>query len=357
MTLIRYTSLALAAASLAACGLQGTDSEEQDAQATENQAQQTDRDGYDDEQTAAREEARFEDGKVELTLPDGVTREALGDRTDEMLVVQVLLDQTAHAPGVIDGFGGDNTDDAIRYYRKANDLGDSTQVDEELLQALFDDAGGNIFRTYTVTEADAEGPCETLPEDFADMADLKQAGYETPLEMLAEKFHMDQDFLEALNPEADFGKAGTKLVIVSHGDGEPEGDVARIEIRKDDGRLVAFDDEDTMVASYPASIGSSEFPSPSGTMKVAAVAPEPNYTFDADKQEWGQDKTFVIQPGPNNPVGSTWIDLTKEGYGIHGTPDPHMIAKGNSHGCVRLTNWNATALAKAVKQGVDVVFA
>ena len=119
----------------------------------------------------------------------------------------------------------------------------------------------------------------------------------------------------------------------------------------------ALDEAGNMVASFPASIGSVEFPSPSGTMKVNAIAPEPNYTFDGDKQEWGPDGTYVLPPGPNNPVGGTWIDLSKDGYGIHGTPDPDFIAKGASHGCVRLTNWNAAALAKAVSQGVTVSFA
>ena len=107
--------------------------------------------------------------------------------------------------------------------------------------------------------------------------------------------------------------------------------------------LIAKNEAGDIVASYPATIGSSRFPSPSGTMEVVAVAPEPNYTFTSEGREWGPEGTYILPPGPNNPVGGTWIDLAKEGYGIHGSPDPQLIAKSNSHGCVRLTNWDAAA--------------
>ena len=359
MTTFKFAGLSLAIA-LAACGLQGTDNDkDKDEQAsTERKAPtQVARGGYDDARTAAEPEATVTDGKLSLKLPDGVTQEMLGDRTAEMIAVQAMLDHTHHAPGVIDGFGGGNTDSAIRYFRETHGMSANGGVDAKFLQTLFDETGGDVFRTYTVTERDAKGPYEKLPEDFADQAKMDAMGYETPLEMLAERFHMDAEFLEALNPDADFGKAGTKLVIVSHGNEKVPADIAKLEVRKGEGRLVAFDDAGDIVASFPASIGSVEFPSPSGSMAVNTVAPEPNYTFDGDKQDWGPDGTFIIPPGPNNPVGGTWIDLTKDGYGIHGTPDPDFIAKGASHGCVRLTNWNAAALAKVVKKGTKVVFA
>lgn len=314
------------------------------------------RGGYDDDGVAARAEARLVDGEVSLDLPQGVTTETLGDRTPTMLAVQVMLDRTAHAPGVIDGFDGGNTDRAIRYYREAHGMAPDGGADSELLEALFEDVGGDVFRTYTITAEDARGPYRAVPEEFADMAKLDALGYESPLEMLAERFHMDQEFLEALNPDADFDKAGTKLVIVSHGGGEIDGAIARIEVRKGEGSLVAFDDAGAIVASFPASIGSAQFPSPNGTMEVNTVAPRPNYTFKGDEQDWGPDGTYILQPGPNNPVGGTWIDLTKDGYGIHGTPEPDFIAKGGSHGCVRLTNWNAAALGRVIEKGVTVRF-
>ena len=359
MKTFQIASLALSAALLTACG----SSEDESAADAERQAgaerpaEQPERDGYDDPETASEAEARLVDGKVELSLPDGVTQEMMGERTAKMLAVQAMLDRTAHAPGVIDGFGGGNTDTAIRYFREAHGMSASGGVDTKFLEALFDETGGDIFRTYTVTEKDVAGSFDKMPDEFPQMAEMDKLGYETPLEMLAERFHMDRDFLKALNPDADFGKAGTKLVIVSHGDGAVQGEVAKIEVRGGDDRLVVMDDVGKILATYPATIGSTRFPSPSGTMKVTAIAPAANYTFKGDVQEWGPEGTYILPPGPNNPVGGTWIDLAKDGYGIHGSPDPQLIGKTASHGCVRLTNWNAAALAKAVSQGVTVTFA
>lgn len=315
-----------------------------------------DREGYDDEKEAAKNEATQTDGKLSVELPDNVTQEMLGERTKQMIAVQVMLDQSPHSPGVIDGLGGANTDRAIRYYRKANDLPDGRQVDDELVNALYSDVGGDIFRTYTVTEKDASKSFKDNPDDFEAMSKLDELSYETPLEMLAERFHMDQDFLQALNPDADFSKAGTKLVIVSHGNRTFDTEIATIEIRKGEATLVGLNESGQVLVSYPATIGSSKFPSPSGEMKVAALAMAPNYTFDPDDQKWGPDKTFILPAGPNNPVGGTWIDLGKDGYGIHGSPDPQMVAKNASHGCVRLTNWDVAELANAINTGIPVKF-
>ena len=118
----------------------------------------------------------------------------------------------------------------------------------------------------------------------------------------------------------------------------------------------AYGDNGRLLATYPATIGSSTFPSPDGAMEVTAIAAAPTYHFDPEGREWGPGKKLTIAAGPNNPVGGTWIDLSKEGYGIHGTPDPKLIGKTASHGCVRLTNWDAAELAKAVSKGTKVEF-
>ena len=118
----------------------------------------------------------------------------------------------------------------------------------------------------------------------------------------------------------------------------------------------AFDAAGTLLATYPGTIGSDRFPSPDGSMEVRAVAPAPTYYFDPSGRDWGPGKRLTIAAGPNNPVGGTWIDLTKEGYGIHGSPDPRLIGKTASHGCVRLTNWDAAELGRAVEQGTTVTF-
>ncbi|MCT2559803.1 L,D-transpeptidase family protein [Tsuneonella sp. YG55] len=293
---------------------------------------------------------------LEISLPDGVTMEMLGQRSLETVALQVMLDRSRHSPGVIDGYMGGNTRRAIRYYRQANGLPSGDRVDKPLLRSLVETQSGDIFRQYAITEEDLARSFDDNPQGFEEMAKRDRIGYETPLEMFAERFHMDRDFLAALNPEADFTQAGTRIVIVSHGDETLSADLDRIEVRKADNTVALFDGEGALVASYPSTIGSDEFPSPSGDMEVRAVAPEATYYFSPEGREWGPDKRLKIPPGPNNPVGGIWVDLTKEGYGIHGSPDPQMVGKRTSHGCVRLTNWDAHEVAGAVEKGVRVVF-
>lgn len=361
-----FASLAVSALTLTACS-RSDDAETDAATETDTAAVDTSaddeiganwasREGYDSDAEASREEASEQGGTLSLTLPDGVTQAMLGERTKRMIAVQVLLDKSNHSPGVIDGREGANTNRAIRYYREANGLAAGEGIDGELISALLDNHGGDVFRTYTVTEKDAATEFSDVPEEFPDMAKKDALGYESAREMLAERFHMDEDFLAALNPDADFAKAGTKLVIVSHGDDRIDADIAKVEVRKGEATVVGLDQAGKVLVSFPATIGSSDFPSPSGRMKVAAIAPEPNYTFDPDDQDWGPDETFILPPGPNNPVGGTWIDLGKDGYGIHGSLNPQMVAKEASHGCVRLTNWDAAAFAKALKTGTPVEF-
>lgn len=292
-----------------------------------------------------------------LSLPGGVPDAVFsGSRRKDVLAVQVMLDRSRHSPGVIDGYMGNNTRRAIRYYRRAYGLPSGGRIDERLMNSLLKTQGGDIFSSYTITQDDVDGPFYRIPSDMEEMAQMERVGWESPLEMLAERFHMDKDFLSALNPDANFSSAGTEIVVVSQGDEQINGDVAKIEIRKSDSSVVALNDAGDVLASYPATIGSAQFPSPSGLMEVAAVAPDANYTFDPAGREWGPDETLVIPPGPNNPVGGIWIDLTQQGYGIHGSPDPQLIGKTASHGCVRLTNWDADELAGAASQGVKVAF-
>lgn len=295
-------------------------------------------------------------GGLDLKLPSSVSKADLGGRDVRVMAVQVMLDRSRHSPGVIDGYKGANTRRAIRYYRMTNGLLKGDSIDEELVRSLLDTQSGDVFRTYTITDQDVSGPFEDIPSGFAEKAKLDELGYTSPREKLAERFHMDERFLSALNPGVDFSKAGTTINIVSHGDEKLGADVAKIEIRKGDTTIVALNGQGKILASYPATIGSDEFPSPSGTMKVNAIAAEPKYYFDPDDQEWGPDKRLEIAAGPNNPIGGTWIDLGKDGYGIHGSPDPSKVAKRASHGCVRLTNWDAEELALAVSVGVPVAF-
>ena len=128
----------------------------------------------------------------------------------------------------------------------------------------------------------------------------------------------------------------------------------------DEGRkqVFAYDGAGNLLAAYPASIGSTDTPSPSGLVNVERVALNPGYTYTPkiNFQHGANDKILNIPPGPNGPVGTVWMALSKPTYGIHGTPEPSKIGRTQSHGCIRLTNWDATELAKMVKPGVTVEF-
>lgn len=171
---------------------------------------------------------------------------------------------------------------------------------------------------------------------------------------------MDEDSLEELNPGKDFTTAGVVIMVASvRQDSERhQPKVKRIEIDKSQKQVRAYGDDSALLAVYPATIGSEERPAQSGTLKVKGVAKSPNFTYKPKYQFEGvnSDKSFTIAPGPNNPVGTVWIEFSKEGYGAHGTPEPAQTGKATSHGCVRLTNWDALALAERIESGVEAVF-
>ena len=278
-----------------------------------------------------------------------------GERSPTVLAVQILLDRAKHSPGVIDGMMGGNTRRAIEAYQRANGLAVTGSVSDSLLQHLTNGTR-ELLRHYTITEEDVSGPFRNVPSGFAEKADAGKPVYESPAEALAEKFHMAQSFLRALNPSADFGQAGTRILVVNSGPDELGAKVSRVEVDKSANELRAFSSDGTLVATYPTTVGSAVHPSPNMSLEVVSVAPDPTYHFDPEGRSWGPDHEFTIAAGPNNPVGTVWIELSRDGFGIHGTPDPDLIGKTSSHGCVRLTNWDAIELSKAVGKGTTVTF-
>lgn len=269
--------------------------------------------------------------------------------------LQILLDRSSFSPGVIDGYDGQNTRQAVAAWRQANGLS-GTEIDAALIEVLAQAQPGAVTQRYTLTDEDVAGPFS--PPPGRDLAAQARDGthFASARERIAERHHIDEDLLIDLNPGADFSQAGQTIILpVVEQAALPA--VARIVVSKADRALRAYGSDGQLLAYYPATIGSATNPSPGGDMTVTAVAPNPNYTYDPRRLSWGPGgRAVIIPPGPNNPVGSTWIDLSKDTYGIHGTPHPSLVGKTASHGCVRLTNWDVEQLSKAVRSGTEVHF-
>ncbi|TPJ63971.1 L,D-transpeptidase family protein [Mesorhizobium sp. B2-7-1] len=281
---------------------------------------------------------------------------SLGVRQD-VAALQVLLDRGGASPGVIDGRFGSNVDKALAAYNEINGT-NLKSTDAVGIQAALAQSGGDPFASYTITPEDVAGPyVASIPEDYSQKAKLDCMCYTSVTEALAERFHMDETYLKSINKGVDFNRPGTMIKVANFGKlvSTP---VARIVADKTKKEVYAYDGSGKLVAAYPATIGSADTPSPTGIHAVSRIALDPNYTYNPNINfKQGQnDKILTVPPGPNGPVGSVWIALDKPTYGIHGTPEPSKIGKTESHGCVRLTNWDARELAKLVSPGVTVEF-
>jgi lipoprotein-anchoring transpeptidase ErfK/SrfK len=212
---------------------------------------------------------------------------------------------------------------------------------------------------YTVDEKDVAGPfLRELPTKMEDMKGIPKLSYTSSREALAEKFHMSDDLLAALNSGQRFDRVGDTIAVVDIGTDQDPEMADRVEVDKRRQTVKLFDKSNTLIGYYPATVGSEEKPSPSGTLKVTEIDRNPIYHYNPAYRFKGvhSRKPFTISPGPNNPVGNIWINLSGDGYGIHGTPSPGKVSKSGSHGCVRLTNWDAERVAGRVSKGTPVAF-
>ncbi|WBU56928.1 L,D-transpeptidase family protein [Paracoccus sediminicola] len=269
--------------------------------------------------------------------------------------VQVLLDRAGISPGVIDGIKGGMSRSAIAAFERRSGLPADGVMDPQVWAALQPFAGGAMTMDYTITEADAAELTQSIPTDYLEKANMTTLGYTSVAEKLGERFHMDDGFVTALNPGVALSPGTTIKVIAPS---KPlKAKVARIFVEKGTNRVAAYDSEGHMVVNYPATIGSAQTPSPSGSHKVRTVALNPEYTYNprVNFTQGENTQVLTLPPGPNGPVGSVWIALSKPTYGLHGTPNPERLFRGESHGCVRLTNWDAEELAHMVQPGVTAV--
>jgi lipoprotein-anchoring transpeptidase ErfK/SrfK len=273
---------------------------------------------------------------------------------------QVLLDRARFSPGVIDGRRSENFANALRAFQQKSGLKESGELDAATWKKLTESTDPALIE-YTISAADTKGPFgEEIPESYEKKAELKRLDYTSPLELLAERFHTDEGLLRELNPGKSFDKDGTVIAVANVNVKavalSTKG--VKLEVDKAHKSVRVLGSDGKLVAAYPASIGSEEKPAPSGTLKVVRVAHGPSYTYNPDFKFRGvkADRELKIAAGPNNPVGTVWIALNQKTYGIHGTAEPTKVGKVASHGCVRMTNWDAVALAKLVRKGTVVEF-
>ncbi len=282
---------------------------------------------------------------------DGIV--ATGPRSD--LHAQVLLDRAHFSPGQIDGLPGSNQKRAVSGFQAARGLKVTGELDDATWQALQPDSAPPLA-SYTLTAEDVAGPFQPLPKKPAEQAKLTAMGFTSVGEALGERFHADPKLLQTLNPGVDLGKAGSTIQVPNIAPAAlPK--AAKLVIDKSDSTLRLYDAAGKVYAQFPVSSGSQHDPLPIGKWKILGVSRNPPFHYNP-KLFWDAkagDRKATLPPGPNNPVGPVWIDISKPHYGLHGTPEPGHVGKTESHGCVRMTNWDALQVADAVDASVPVV--
>lgn len=293
-----------------------------------------------------------------------------------VMQAQVVLDQLGFSPGVIDGKEGSSYFAALRGFQVAQGLGKAADLDDATRSALEQLSNGPPTRVAVIPASFTKGPFfPDFPGDAAGQAKLSRLGYRNVLEALAERFHTTPDTIKSMNPGVSNFRAGTSIrvpnipnaeeslegsdprdwgeTLKSLGVSASQPQAERVVVDKSEGVVKVYGADDALIAQFPATMGSSRDPLPLGNWNILGVSRNPEFHYNP-KLFWdvSNDKDAqLLNPGPNSPVGVAWIDLDKKHYGIHGTSEPQTIGSAESHGCIRLTNWDAARLAQMIKPG------
>lgn len=290
-------------------------------------------------------------------MPGAVQDPAIAEQAEfeRLLRAQVLLERQYLSPGEIDGAYGSNMRQALNTFQTQRNLPVTGKLDEATWHALNADNSPTLAE-YTIAEEDVAGPFQPVPDSMMAKAKLSALGYANALEGLGEKFHASPALLQRLNPGKSLARAGEQIMVPHVSGKQPLPPAARVVVRDSTKTLQLYDAGGQLLAQYPVSTGSKRDPLPIGNWKINGVHANPVYNYNP-KLFWdaksGDSKT-QIKPGPNNPVGVMWIDLSKPHYGIHGTPVPGHVGKTESHGCIRLTNWSAAEVGAVVGEDTAV---
>jgi lipoprotein-anchoring transpeptidase ErfK/SrfK len=283
-------------------------------------------------------------------------------RGPSVLRAQVYLDRIHFSVGSIDGRWGRNSAITVWWYQRARGLEPTGEIDDTTFRRLASEAGyAPVVVTHTLTADDVKGPFVQIPDDVYEKAKLDCLCYESLREKLAERFHSTEDFLQLLNPDVKFSdlQAGATINVPNVRDPitADQRDIARVIISISGNSFGGFDASNNLIFHAPTTVGSGYDPSPTETLHVVKVVWNPHFHYDPTlyHEVPDTDPDAHLPPGPNTPVGVVWMALSKAHYGMHGTPDPDSIGYASSHGCIRLTNWDAAEVAHRVTEGTTPV--